>query len=184
MFRFEKTRLEGVYVIDTQIKSDERGFLSRLYCKEEFKKIGFEKEFVQENITNTVKKGSFRGFHFQIPPFSESKLIRCIRGRVLDIIIDIRKASPTFLHSITVNLSSDKLNMVYAPEGTAHGFQTLEDNCIMLYLHTNYYHPDYEMGINVYDSRISIELPLKISSISEKDRNLALLNSNFEGLIV
>lgn len=180
--KFINTNFEDLWVIETESKSDARGFLTRLFCKNEFEKINFHKEFVQENLTLTKNKGTFRGFHYQLPPHSEAKLVRCIMGRVLDIVIDLRKDSKTFLNSFAIELDSSKLNMILIPEGFAHGFQTLTDNCMMLYLHSNFYNASFERGIRFDDQLVNIELPLSVTDISERDKNHPLIQKEFEGV--
>lgn len=182
--KFIDTSFDGLRVIEPEIKSDSRGFLTRLFCKNEFSGINFNQEFVQENLTLTKVKGTFRGLHYQAPPFGEVKLVRCIKGKVFDIVVDLRKNSKTFLKNFTLELNEEKLNMILIPEGFAHGFQTLENNCSMLYLHTNFYNPKYERGINIKDGKINIELPLEISFISDKDKNHPFLEKEFLGIIV
>lgn len=180
--KFFNTDFEGLWVIETESKSDGRGFLTRLFCKNEFSEINFLKEFVQENLTLTRTKGTFRGFHYQLPPHSEAKLVRCISGKVTDFVIDLRKNSKTFLKSFSVELDSSKLNMILIPEGFAHGFQTLTDNCFMLYLHSNFYNPSFEQGIRYNDPAIKFELMLPVTEISERDKNHALIQKEFEGI--
>lgn len=180
--KFLNTQFDDLRLIETESNLDERGFLTRIFCKNEFEKINFCKEFVQENLTLTKTKGTFRGFHYQLPPHSETKLVRCISGKVLDIVIDLRKDSKTFLNSLSVELDSSKLNMILIPEGFAHGFQALTDNCLMLYLHSNFYNSEYERGIRYNDPMISIELPLSITNISERDKNHPQILKEFEGI--
>jgi len=180
--KFIDTSFEGLWVIEPKMKSDERGFITRLFCKNEFSSINFNQEFVQENLTLTKVKGTFRGFHYQLQPYAETKLVRCIRGKVIDIVIDLRKNSPTFLKSFSLELDSEKLNMILIPEGFSHGFQTLTDNCLMLYLHTNFYNPKYEYGININDPSIKCPLPLPLSEISDRDKNHSFLVNKFEGI--
>lgn len=180
--KFLNTNFDDLWIIETESKNDSRGFLTRLFCKNEFEKINFYKEFVQENLTLTKTKGTFRGFHYQVSSHSETKLVRCISGKVLDIVIDLRKDSKTFLNSFSVELESTKLNMILIPEGFAHGFQTLTDNCLMLYLHSNFYNSEYERGIRYNDPMINFELPLSVADISERDKNHPLLQNKFEGI--
>jgi dTDP-4-dehydrorhamnose 3,5-epimerase len=180
--KFINTNFEGLWVIETESKSDGRGFLTRLFCKNEFDKINFHKEFVQENLTLTKAKGTFRGLHYQVSPHSEAKLVRCISGKVHDVVIDLRKNSKTFLKSYALGLDSSKLNMILIPEGFAHGFQTLTDNCMMLYLHSNFYNASFERGIRFDDRAINIELPLSVTDISERDKNHPLIQKEFEGI--
>jgi len=180
--KFFNTSFDGLWVIETESKSDDRGFLTRLFCKNEFDKIDFHQEFVQENLTLTKTKGTFRGFHYQLPPHTETKLVRCISGKVLDIVIDLRKDSKTFLKNYSLELDSSKLNMILVPEGFAHGFQTLTDNCMLLYLHSNFYNSNFERGIRFNDPAINIELPLSITDISDRDKKHVNILKKFEGI--
>jgi dTDP-4-dehydrorhamnose 3,5-epimerase len=177
--KFEKTLLPGVFVITLHPHFDERGAFTRIFCKNEFKTINHSKDFVQMNHSLTYKKGTVRGLHYQKFPYCETKLIRCIQGSVFDVIVDLRKDSPTRLKWIGVELSRVNLKMVYIPEGCAHGFQTLEDNSEMFYQHTQFYSPGYEGSINYNDKTINISWPLEISSISDKDKNSLLIDEKF-----
>lgn len=180
--KFIKTQFEDLWMIEPEIKSDTRGYLTRLFCKKELLEIDYDFEFVQENLTLTKIKGTFRGFHYQLKPYAEKKLVRCINGKVIDIVIDLRKDSATFLEAFSVELDSSKLNMILIPEGFAHGFQTLTDDCLMLYLHTNFYNKRYERGLNINDPLIKCSLRLPIKQMSERDKNHTLLTSNFKGV--
>jgi dTDP-4-dehydrorhamnose 3,5-epimerase len=146
--------------------------------------IGHDKEFVQFNHSATNKKGTIRGMHYQLPPFSEIKLIRCISGSVYDVIIDLRKDSPTFLKYAAVELSERNMLSLYIPQGFAHGFQTLEDNAQLIYHHTDFYTPGYEAGIRYNDPSVGISWPLPVSVITEKDLNHDLLNNRFKGISI
>jgi len=179
---FRETALKGAYLIEAEPLGDIRGLFARTYCKNEFSRIGHQKEFVQFNHSHTFRKGTIRGMHYQLPPYTEIKLVRCIRGSVYDVIIDIRKGSPTFLKYLPVELSEHNLLSLYIPEGFAHGFQTLEDNTQLIYHHTAYYVSGSEAGIRYNDPLISISWPLTVTVITEKDLNYNLLNSNFKGI--
>ena len=179
---FTPTQLEKVFLIDLQQVGDSRGWFSRTYCKNEFAAIGHDKEWVQLNHSFTAKKGTIRGMHFQVPPFSEIKMVRCIAGAVLDVVIDLRKESPTFLQWIGAELSAANKRMIYIPEGFAHGFQCLEENCELLYHHSAFYTPGAEGGIRYNDPLIGIEWPLELADISERDKNHPFLNENFKGI--
>src|SRR5437868_15434469 len=133
--RFEETSLKGSYVINVLANKDERGWFVRTFCKKEFMKIGHIGEWVQINHSFTVQEGTVRGMHFQHPPYTETKLVRCIAGNIFDVIIDLRKNSDTFLKWFGVELSDENKKMMYVPPGFAHGFQTLSDNCQLLYHH-------------------------------------------------
>jgi dTDP-4-dehydrorhamnose 3,5-epimerase len=179
---FIETSLKNAYVIELEPFEDERGIFSRLFCKQEFKRIGHLKDIVQINHSLTTHAGALRGMHFQRPPHAEIKIIRCIRGKVFDVIIDVRKGSSTFLHWYGETLTPANKRMMYVPEGFAHGFQTLEPDSELLYFHTEYYHPEFEGGIRFDDPKVGIRWPLKITEISERDQNHPLINKSFDGL--
>jgi dTDP-4-dehydrorhamnose 3,5-epimerase len=179
---FEPTYLSGSYEIKLTPRIDNRGWFTRFFCKEEFEQISHTKEWVQMNQSYTHNKGAVRGLHFQHPPHKEIKLVRCIAGAVYDVIVDLRKGSPTFLRWYSTELSAEKKNMLYIPEGFAHGFQTLTEDCELIYLHTEYYTPAAEAGVRFDDSAINIQWPLTVSEISERDREHPYLDQNFEGI--
>ena len=179
---FNPTSLAGSYVIDLEPRSDERGWFARYYCKEEFRQIGHTKEWMQMNHSVTNKKGSIRGMHFQVHPYKEIKMLRCIGGAVYDVIIDLRKDSATFLKWVGVELSATNKKMLYIPEGFAHGFQCLEDNCELIYHHSEFYQPGAEAGIRYNDPLINIEWPLPFTIISQRDEEHHFLNENFKGI--
>ncbi len=180
--KFTSTALEGSYVIDVISFEDERGWFVRTFCKNEFAQIGHTKEWVQINHSFTDEKGTIRGMHFQNPPFSEIKLIRCIAGKIFDVIIDLRKNSKTFLKWFGVELSAENKKMIYIPEGFAHGFQTLTDGCQLIYHHSEYYEPGVEGGIKYDDAMIGINWTLPAKNVSERDNNHPKLDNNFIGL--
>ena len=179
--KFIPTILNGSFTIQLDPINDERGWFARYFCKKEFSTIGHNKEWVQMNHSFSLKKGTLRGMHFQKPPYSEIKLVRCIQGSVFDVIIDLRKDSPTFLKWFGAELSAENKLMMYIPEGFAHGFQTLEDNSGLLYMHTAYYSPEAESGLRYNDPQVNISWPLEISEISMRDTNHDLLEK-FNGL--
>ena len=179
---FTPTSLAGSYIIDLEPRSDERGWFARYYCKEEFQKIGHTKEWVQMNHSVTNKKGSIRGMHFQVHPYKEIKMLRCIAGLVYDVIIDLRKDSDTFLEWTGVELSAANKKMLYIPEGFAHGFQCLEDNCELIYHHSEFYQPGAEAGIRYNDPLVNIKWPLPLTVISPRDEEHHFLNENFKGI--
>jgi dTDP-4-dehydrorhamnose 3,5-epimerase len=182
LFDFMTTPLNGLYQIERKQINDQRGSFSRLFCAEEFKEIGFFKPFVQVNHSMTKKKGAVRGMHFQYPPYTESKVVTCISGEVLDIVVDIRNNSKTYLQWHSAVLSDKNLRGLYIPEGFAHGFQTLSEDCQLLYLHSEFYTPKAEAVINPLDPMLSIQWPSQISEISEKDENQPMLDTSFNGL--
>ena len=180
--RFTQTPLKGVYIVEVEPFVDERGMFFRVFCKNEFGRIGHKKEIVQVNHSLTRRKGTIRGLHFQTLPASETKIIRCIKGGAYDVVVDIRAHSPTFLHSYGVELSKDNMRMIYIPEGFAHGFQTLKDNTELIYHHTAFYDPAYECGLRFNDPRLSIRWPLHASFVSKKDMDLPLIDGGFGGM--
>ncbi|MCB0688810.1 MAG: dTDP-4-dehydrorhamnose 3,5-epimerase, partial [Saprospiraceae bacterium] len=158
--KFIPAHIKGLYTIDLQPFQDDRGFFSRIYCKEEFKRAGLVDEFVQVNHSVTLKKGTLRGLHYQIAPHAEVKVLRCVRGRIFDVVVDVRKGSPTFLQHFSIELSESNNKMLYIPTGLAHGFQTLVDNTAIIYQHSNFYDPGAERGIRYDDPLLSIDWPL------------------------
>ena len=180
--KFIETSLKGAFIVELEPFRDERGFFARTFCKHEFAAVGHTKEFVQFNHSMTFKKGTLRGMHYQVPPNTEIKLIRCISGEVYDVIIDLRKGSPTFLQYFGVILSAENQKMIYVPGGFAHGFQTLDDNSQMIYHHTAYYTPSDERGLNYNDPALNINWPLDPTNMSEKDQNYTFINNTFKGI--
>lgn len=180
--KFIPTVFDGSYVIYLPPNKDDRGWFVRTYCKNEFQKIGFAKEWVQMNHSYTASKGTLRGLHYQLPPYREIKLVRCIRGSIYDVIVDLRKDSPTFLQWAGYELTGEEMNMLYIPEGFAHGFQTLSDDCELFYMHSEFYRPGVEGGVRYDDSSINIKWPLPITKISERDLSHPFLNETFKGI--
>jgi dTDP-4-dehydrorhamnose 3,5-epimerase len=180
--KFIATPLPGSYIIELEPFSDTRGWFARTYCKNEFEQIGHHKEWVQLNHSFTAHKGSLRGMHYQLPPFTEIKMVRCIAGSVYDVIIDMRKDSPAFLKWFGAELSAANRNMIYIPEGFAHGFQTLTDNCELIYHHTSFYTPGSEGAIRFDDKRVNIQWPAPVTDISDRDRQHPYLDDSFTGI--
>lgn len=183
-FDFTASPLSGLITVQRKVMEDERGFLSRFYCAEEFIEAGLNKPIAQMNHTLTRKKGAVRGLHFQHPPHAETKLVSCLKGEILDIAVDLRKGSPTFLHWHGEILSATNRKSLLIPEGFAHGFQALTEDCELIYLHTAFYHPDAEGGLNVMDSKLDIAWPLPINDLSARDRSHALIDENFQGVAI
>jgi len=183
-FDFIKTRLASLMVVQRKAITDPRGFLSRFYCADEFREAGLDNKIAQINHTLTRKKGAVRGLHFQNPPHSETKLVSCIQGEIFDVVVDIRKESATFLCWHGEILSAENCKSLFIPEGFAHGFQTLTDNCELIYLHSVSYHRESEGALHVNDPRLSIAWPLAISEISERDRSHPVIDVHFEGLVL
>ncbi|MEW6506948.1 MAG: dTDP-4-dehydrorhamnose 3,5-epimerase [Bacteroidota bacterium] len=171
----KELKLNGVYGIILEPLTDERGFFMRTYDRNIFKESGLNKEWVQENHSMTLNKGTIRGLHFQLPPFAETKLVRCIRGEVLDVFVDLRKDSETFGKWDSVILSEENYKMILIPRGFAHGFYTLTDNCEVTYKVDNYYSPAHEIGLLWNDTDLKIKWPEENPILSEKDKkNLTL----------
>ncbi|MEP6675271.1 MAG: dTDP-4-dehydrorhamnose 3,5-epimerase [Ferruginibacter sp.] len=179
---FEPTPLAGSYVITLSPVGDSRGWFARTYCKNEFAQIGHHAEWVQMNHSFTKNKGTIRGMHYQLPPFEEIKMVRCIAGAVLDVIIDIRKNSATYLQWFSTELSAANKKMMYIPAGFAHGFQTLTDDCELVYQHSAFYTAGSEGGIKYDDAAINIQWPLTVTEISERDNNHKQIDSTFKAI--
>ena len=181
MMTFAPTPLPGSFIIHPEPFADDRGWFARYYCKKEFSQIGHDKEWVQMNQSVNYKKGTLRGMHFQLPPYSEIKLVKCINGAVYDVIIDLRKGSETFLQWFGAELSSENKQMIYIPAGFAHGFQCLTDQCELLYHHSEFYLPGVEGGISYNDPKFNISWPLPVTVVSTKDLSHPLVDENFKG---
>ncbi|MCC5937645.1 MAG: dTDP-4-dehydrorhamnose 3,5-epimerase [Lunatimonas sp.] len=166
---FEETILKGAYQIKYNKIGDERGFFTRTFCQREFQEHGLTANVAQGNLSFSKKSGTFRGFHYQVAPHQETKLVQCIQGSIFDIIIDLRTESPTFKKWYGTELSAINGTMLYVPKGFAHGFITLEDDTLVSYLVSEFYSPTSERGIKWDDPQFGIQLPIPISVISEKD---------------
>lgn len=174
--------LAGVMVVEITRVADERGAFTRCYCERELKEIIGARRIVQINHSRTRATGAVRGMHYQRPPHAEMKLVRCLAGRVWDVTVDLRAGSPTFLHWHAEELSAGNARMLVIPEGCAHGFQALEEDSAMLYLHTEFYAPESEGGIRIDDPNLGIPWPLPLTDISQRDRSHPLLTRDFAGV--
>lgn len=172
---FAETKIKNCYLIQLEPIMDQRGWFARTYCQNEFSQIGHIKPWVQINHSFTKYKGTLRGLHKQRTPFEEIKLIQCISGMVYDVIVDLRTHSPTFQSWISIELSKENKNMIYIPEGCAHGFQTLTDDVELFYHHSQFFNPEFESGIRYNDPILNIQWPLPITEISNRDRHHSLL---------
>lgn len=168
---FTETKLKGAFIIDVKRLEDERGFFGRSWCKTEMEEHGLKSNVVQANVSFNHKKGTLRGMHFQFSPYQETKLIRCTRGAIYDVIVDLRKDSPTYKQWIGVELTEDNFRMLFVPEDFAHGFITLQDNTAVTYQVTQFYTPGAEGGIRWNDPALDIEWPVPVEVISAKDKN-------------
>lgn len=183
-FDFISTPLAGLLVVQRKAIEDHRGFLSRFYCADEFRAIGINKPIAQINHTLTRKKGAVRGLHFQHPPHAEVKLVSCLKGEIFDVAIDLRRDSPTFLRWHGETLSAENRKSLLIPEGCAHGFQTLTEDCELIYLHTAAYHPEAEGALNVADPKLNIAWSLPVGDLSDRDRNHPFISSDFQGVVL
>jgi len=172
--RFEETRLQGAFVIDLERREDDRGFFARTWCANEFSDHGLSTQIVQANMSRNPRRGTLRGMHFQNPPHAETKVIRCVRGAIYDVIVDLRQGSPTFKEWIGVELSAESGRALYIPEGFAHGFQTLVPDCEVHYFVSAFYTPSAEGGVRWDDPAFGIQWPDPENAfLSDKDRSWA-----------
>jgi dTDP-4-dehydrorhamnose 3,5-epimerase len=167
---FTETRLKGAFIIDLERRSDERGFFARTFCRKEFGERGLKPTIAQANIASNLKKGTLRGMHFQYPPVAETKLVRCTRGAIVDIIVDLRPESRTYLEHVAVELNEDNMTALYVPERFAHGYQALRDDTDTSYQVGETYTPDAEGGLRYDDPELDLRWPLPVSVISPKDQ--------------
>jgi dTDP-4-dehydrorhamnose 3,5-epimerase len=173
---FTETSLPGAFVIDLERREDDRGFFARTFCQHEFAEHGLKPVIAQANVAHNRYQGTLRGMHFQFPPAAETKLVRCTRGAIVDIIVDLRPESPTYLEHVSVELTAGTHRALYVPERFAHGYQVLEDGTETSYQVGEFYTPEAEGGLRFDDPRLGLEWPLPVSEMSEKDRGWALLD--------
>lgn len=167
---FTPLGLDGAYRIDLNKKIDDRGFFARYYCETEFASHGLETKWVQMNTTLTKTRGAIRGLHFQRIPKAEAKVVRCLRGGIWDVIVDLRSGSSSFGKWLSIELNEDNRSMLYIPKGFAHGFQTLTDETELLYMHSEFYSAEHEGGVRYDDPELRINWPIAILDISERDK--------------
>lgn len=183
-FGIVDTPISGLRIVEHTPLSDERGFLTRLFCAEELQAAGWNRPIAQINQTMTRRVGAVRGLHFQFPPHAEMKLVNCIRGEVWDVAVDLRRGSRTFLKWFGANLSPDNGRALLIPEGFAHGFQTLTPDCELIYFHSCAYHLDSESGVHPEDSRVAVGWPRPITEMSARDRGHPMLPPDFQGIAI
>jgi len=179
---FKKTPLHGAYTIDLEKRGDDRGFFARMFCEREFAEHGLETRFVQVNNSLSTKAGVLRGMHYQLPPFAEVKVVRCVRGSLWDFIVDLRPDSPTFKSWFGAELSAENRTMMFVPRGFGHGFITLTDDTEAVYLVSAFYGPQQERGVRYDDPAIGVSLPIQPTEISPKDAAWPDLDAEFHGL--
>ena len=168
---FTQTPIDGVYLIDLEKRGDERGFFARTFCANEFRQTGLAANFVQVNNSLTGTKGTLRGMHYQLPPKAETKIVRCIRGALWDVVLDLREGSRTFGRWFGAELTAENRSMMYVPKNFAHGFITLTEDTEAFYFVDEFYAPEHERGIRWDDPKFNIEWPIEPVVISDKDRN-------------
>lgn len=181
-FEVETTPMEGLLVLKRRKIADERGHISRLFCAEELAEIGWRGPVAQVNESASRFAGTVRGMHFQKPPYSEIKLVTCVAGRILDVAVDLRHGSPTFLEHVAVELSADNACSFLIPEGFAHGFQALSDDVRMIYAHSAPYRAEAEGGLSPTDPRLAIAWPLPVRHLSPRDAAHPQLGADYRGL--
>lgn len=179
--KFLPTPLTGAYTVELEKRGDDRGFFARFFCEKEFAQAGLETHFVQINNSLSGKKGTLRGMHYQLPPAAEVKVVRCLRGALYDVIVDLRAGSPSFGKWFGAELSAENRTMMYVPRGFAHGFVTLTDDVEALYLVSAFYAPEAERGARWNDPAIGIEWPVEPAELSDKDRKWPDLDPQFHG---
>ena len=167
--KIKKLKIKGCYLINFKPHKDNRGYFARTSCKREFRKYKINSNWVQSNLSLNKKRGTLRGLHFQVGPFQEEKLVRCVKGSVCDYVLDLRKKSKTFMKIIGIKLDENNFNSVYVPRGCAHGYITLKNNTILSYLTTNYYSKTHERSFSFFHKKLNIRFPIKPSKISKKD---------------
>src|ERR1700741_3544965 len=165
---FTETALQGAYIIDLEPRRDSRGFFARAFCQQEFVAHGLKPVIAQANVAFNKRKGTLRGMHFQFPPAPETKIVRCTRGAILDIIVDLRPESPTYLQHIAVELTADNMRSLYVPERFAHGYQVLEDTTDASYQMSESYTPSAEGGLPYDDPNLGLDWPLTVRVISAR----------------
>ena len=180
--KFHATPIHGLWEIETAPHADARGSLTRLYCADSFDEVAPGLRFVQVNQSITAHRGSVRGLHFQRTPALEAKLVRCLRGRVFDVAVDLRAGSPTFARWHAVELSAERPRQLLIPPGCAHGFQTLADDSELLYQHSAPYAPAHEDGVRHDDPRLAIAWPEPVTGLSERDRGFRSIDAGFESV--
>ena len=179
---FHETPLSGAYIVTPSPRQDSRGWFMRTFDKTAFAEIGFRDAWMQMNHSMTQQAGAIRGMHFQHPPHAEVKLVRCVAGRVYDVIVDLRAGSPTFLQWFAAELSAENRQMLFIPRGFAHGFQTLMPDCQLIYCHSEPYAPNAEGAVRYNDPRLDITWPLPVTDVSERDATHPFLTDRFAGL--
>jgi dTDP-4-dehydrorhamnose 3,5-epimerase len=179
---FHELAISGVYRLDARWIGDDRGGFARLFCQKEFSPYIEQQSIRQINYSVNREKGTIRGLHFQTPPHAEIKIVRCVKGAVFDVVVDLRRESKTFLQSLALTLSAENRDAILIPRGCAHGFQVLEEDSELLYFHTEYYTPNAEGGLRYDDPQLKIDWPLTAVNLSDRDQGHPLLTPDFCGI--
>lgn len=172
---FKEAKIKGLYIVELELFSDERGFFTRNFCKEEFAKAGMDFNILQANLSLTKKMGTIRGLHFQKEPKQEAKIVQCLKGTIYDVAVDLRGDSQTYGQWVAEELSGENKKMFLIPKGFAHGFQAITDDCLLQYFISEFYHQEYESGVRWDDPFLNIKWPIENPILSEKDKNLSLI---------
>ena len=180
--KFIETNISDLLVMQRDVKGDTRGYFERLFCQNLMRQFLGKRQICQVNHSYTAKIGTVRGLHFQSPPFAEMKIVTCVKGKVMDVAVDLRKDSPTYLKHFSLLLTETNHHSLIIPEGFAHGFQTLVDNCELIYFHTECYNQSFEGGLNAIDPMLAIDWPLPISERSSKDEQFGYISKEFKGI--
>ena len=178
--KFTETHLAGAYVLDLEQREDERGFFARTFCAHEFEDLGLKPAVAQANVSFNHRRGTLRGFHYQLPPLTETKLVRCVRGAIHDVIVDLRPDSPTRFEHVGVDLTAENRRALFVPELFAHAYLTLEDDTEVEYMVSEFYAPGAERGLRYDDPRLGVRWPIEVAVVSEKDAAWPLLEETGE----
>jgi dTDP-4-dehydrorhamnose 3,5-epimerase len=179
---FHELSIAGLYHLDARWIGDHRGRFARLFCQREFESYLEQGSICQINYSINRERGTVRGLHYQNPPHAEVKIVRCVAGRIFDVVVDLRRGSATFLHWVGIELSAANKQALLIPRGCAHGFQTLEDDSELLYFHSEYYTPSVEAGVRHDDPRLGIEWPLTPINLSDRDERHPLIAEGYDGI--
>ena len=183
-FTYEATQIKGVYIVTPKKIVDARGYYERYFCTEEFKEIGFTDPVKQINHSQSTYKGIIRGFHYQLPPHCEMKLVRCIKGKIFDVALDLRKDSPTFMQHVACELSEDNSKYLLLPEGVAHAFQTMTETSEIIYIVNKMYTPSVDIVINPLDPKVNVKWPVEVNRELSKEITHDFLTEQFEGVVL
>jgi dTDP-4-dehydrorhamnose 3,5-epimerase len=181
-FNLIETDIAGLVLVERTAHVDLRGSFSRLFCGDDLRAAGWKGSVAQSNLSHTLGVGTVRGLHFQLPPHSDKKYVSCIKGAIFDVAVDVRKNSPTFLQWCGFELSEQNRRGLVIPEGFAHGFQCLTEECLMVYFHSAPHAAGHDVGLNALDPRLGINWPMRVTNLSERDENFEYINHAFGGV--